>query len=63
MAYRSIGREGVPPRYFLISEDRKLVKGFPSHWMAKRFAKKHKIPGFVARELGSIEEVQEAAGH
>ena len=57
MAYRSLGREGVPPRYFLISADRKLVKGFPSHWMAKKFAKKHKISGFVARELGSVEGV------
>lgn len=57
MAYKSLVREGVPPRYFLISEDRKLVKGFPSHWMAKRFAKKHKISGFVARELGMIEGV------
>jgi hypothetical protein len=40
----------------LISTDQKLVKGFPTHWTAKRFAKKYGISGYVARELGSIEE-------
>ena len=55
MAYRSLDRQGVSPRYFLISDDGKIVKGFPSHWSAKRFAKKHRITGFVARELGTIE--------
>ena len=55
MAYRSLGREGTSPRYFLISTDRKLIKGFPTHWMAKRFAKKYNISGSVARELGAIE--------
>ena len=56
MAYKSLSREDISPRYFLISTDQKLVKGFPSHWTAKRFAKKYGISGYVARELGSIED-------
>ena len=56
MAYRSTKRENSSPVYFLISKDRTLIKGFASHWKAKKFAKAHRISGTVVKQLGIIED-------
>ncbi len=51
--YRSLEGER---RYVLISSDGKFVKEFSTHWEAKRFAKQHKILGYVTRALGIFED-------
>ena len=50
--YRSLHKKEL--KYFLISEDGKFVEEVKSHWAAKRFAKKHHIPGWVVKVLGSV---------
>ena len=46
-------------RYLLVSADGTLVKEFPSHWAAKRYAKKHQIRGWVAKVMGIFEESED----
>ena len=55
MDYVSSAREELEERYFLILGSGEAYR-FRTHWGAKRWAKAHKVSGYIARELGIIGE-------